>query len=306
MNIAIIGAGFSGCFLYHNLKQYCKNIDIFDKARGTGGRLSTKYIEDKFIDYGTNSFDTKSNSFESFLQRYSNQNILSKKEGRYSPTNGMNKVCSSLIDRDRFISKCKITKCYKKEQGWILENERGESYSYYDIVLWTIPAKQILDIRGFSIDMKRFEEVTYDASFAIIAYSFKNLTLDVASLDKSGLFREILDNSLNYKYQNFSSYVLHLRRDISNEINLKSKEEALVFVLKLLEEKFEKELLKGFELIPHFWKLGFVKDGLEEDCFFFDEELGFCGDYFGSQNLESSFKSAQKLLEMIRDKKRLT
>ena len=46
-DIAIIGAGFSGCNLYNNLKEKYENITIFEKSRGVGGRLSTKYIEDK-------------------------------------------------------------------------------------------------------------------------------------------------------------------------------------------------------------------------------------------------------------------
>ena len=46
MKIAIIGAGFSGCNLYNNLKDKYENITIFEKSRGVGGRLSTKYIEE--------------------------------------------------------------------------------------------------------------------------------------------------------------------------------------------------------------------------------------------------------------------
>ena len=53
MKIAIIGAGFSGCNLYDNLKLKYEDITIFEKSRGVGGRLSTKYIDDKFIDHGT-------------------------------------------------------------------------------------------------------------------------------------------------------------------------------------------------------------------------------------------------------------
>jgi predicted NAD/FAD-dependent oxidoreductase len=53
MKIAIIGAGFSGCNLYDNLKLQFEDITIFEKSRGVGGRLSTKYIDDKFIDHGT-------------------------------------------------------------------------------------------------------------------------------------------------------------------------------------------------------------------------------------------------------------
>ena len=41
-NIAIIGAGISGLIAARNLIQK-HNVTIFDKSRGVGGRMSTRY-----------------------------------------------------------------------------------------------------------------------------------------------------------------------------------------------------------------------------------------------------------------------
>ena len=43
-NVAIVGAGISGLTAGRNLTQK-HNVTIFDKSRGVGGRMSTRYSE---------------------------------------------------------------------------------------------------------------------------------------------------------------------------------------------------------------------------------------------------------------------
>ena len=50
-NIAIIGAELSGLSLASFLKDHAA-ISIFEKARGVGGRMSTRYTDDFQFDHG--------------------------------------------------------------------------------------------------------------------------------------------------------------------------------------------------------------------------------------------------------------
>jgi predicted NAD/FAD-dependent oxidoreductase len=43
MKIAIIGAGFSGCNLYNNLKEKYEDITIFEKSRDSRCETGTQY-----------------------------------------------------------------------------------------------------------------------------------------------------------------------------------------------------------------------------------------------------------------------
>lgn len=79
MRVAIIGAGFSGCHLYNLLKPFNFEISIFEKSRGTGGRLSTKYVDDKFIDHGTPFIKSEDREFIEFLDKKVKENVLKKK-----------------------------------------------------------------------------------------------------------------------------------------------------------------------------------------------------------------------------------
>jgi renalase len=51
MNIAIIGGGISGLTVANILRDYA-NVTIFEKARGVGGRMSTRRTEHFNFDHG--------------------------------------------------------------------------------------------------------------------------------------------------------------------------------------------------------------------------------------------------------------
>ena len=93
MKIAIIGAGFSGCNLYNNLKEKYENITIFEKSRGVGGRLSTKYIEDKFIDHGTSSLIPITDDLKFFCLDLAKNGVLKAKYDEFIPKTGINEIC---------------------------------------------------------------------------------------------------------------------------------------------------------------------------------------------------------------------
>ena len=67
MKIAIIGAGLSGLTIALKLKNFA-DITIFDKSRGAGGRICTRYAEPYVFDHGAQFFIARSNKFKKFLE----------------------------------------------------------------------------------------------------------------------------------------------------------------------------------------------------------------------------------------------
>jgi predicted NAD/FAD-dependent oxidoreductase len=53
---AVIGAGISGCFLASKLAESKQNCIVFDKSRGTGGRMSNRRIGSHTIEHGFSLF----------------------------------------------------------------------------------------------------------------------------------------------------------------------------------------------------------------------------------------------------------
>jgi hypothetical protein len=300
MNIAIVGAGFSGCLLYNKLIKKNHQITIFEKSRGTGGRLSTKYINDNFCDHGTPYFEAKNQNFIDFCNRLVKQKILKKYKKFYIPTKGINKVCSSLINKEDLKTNIKITTCKYENKKWNLIDTQNNIYENFDILLITIPAVQILELNiNLNEQIKQdLSSIKYDSVFTLILYGNKNLSLH-KGLKNINLFKKIIDNSKKYNYDNFSSFVLHANESFSTKNNEKTKEKLEEKVIKKLR-KLHIEIDKDFIILPHLWKYAFAKNHLKKD-FIFDKKqsLGICGDYFSNKNIEASFLSSTKLADNI-------
>ena len=71
-DVVVIGAGFSGAYVAGQLAERGSRVAIVDKARGTGGRLSSKRLawnaEHIGFDLGAQSFEVTHPSFLSYLQ----------------------------------------------------------------------------------------------------------------------------------------------------------------------------------------------------------------------------------------------
>lgn len=297
MKIAIIGAGFSGCNLYDNLKLQFDDITIFEKSRGVGGRLSTKYIDDKFIDHGTPFLIPITEDLKSFCSDLVRNKVIKNRYDEFLPINGMNKICKFLIDEENLKTNTKIIEAKFVDNKWNLIDENNNHYTDFDKLFLTIPATQILEMNiDLEEDIKNeLEKINYDSVFSLILYSNENIKLDENLIYENSCVENIINNSRKYLYKDFSSYVIHSTKKFANEVNTKTKEEILEIFLNSFEEK-TKEHLKTFNLIPHLWKFAFVKNSLDMSYYLNESKnLGICGDYFNFSNVEASLTSSELL-----------
>lgn len=297
MKIAIIGAGFSGCNLYNNLKEKYQDITIFEKSRGVGGRISTKYTNDKFIDHGTSSIIPITDDLKLFCLDLVKNDVLKSKYDEFIPKNGINNICKFLINENDLVKNTKIEKIIKKDKKWILEDSNQKIYDDFDLLFLTIPTTQILQLdMELPNDLKeKLQTIKYDSTFSLILYSNENIKLDENKIYENQNVKNIINNSKKYIYKDFSSYVIHSSKEFANKINEKTKEEIYEIFLNSFEEEVVNEL-KKFTQIPHLWKYAFAKNSLDMP-YFFDKELklGVCGDYFSHNNLEASLLSSEFL-----------
>ncbi|MDD2887800.1 MAG: NAD(P)-binding protein [Aliarcobacter sp.] len=297
MKIAIIGAGFSGCNLYNNLKEKYEDITIFEKSRGVGGRLSTKYIEDKFIDYGTSSLIPVTDDLKFFCLDLAKNGVLKAKYDEFIPKDGINKICKFLIDENNLLTNTKITKAENTNNKWTLEDENHNTYEDFDLLFITIPAPQILQMKIELPDSfkEKLSFIKYDSIFSLILYTNENLKLNENKLYENPDIKDIINNSKKYLYKDFSSYVIHSSKEFANCVNEKSKDEICEIFLDNFDDD-TKELIEKFTIIPHLWKYAFAKTSLDMPYFLNEEKnLGICGDYFSHNNVEASLLSSELL-----------
>ena len=301
MKIAIIGAGFSGCNLYNNLKEKYEDITIFEKSRGVGGRLSTKYVDDKFIDHGTASLIPITDDLKMFCLDLAKNGVVKAKYDEFIPKNGINQICKFLIDEKDLIKNTKIAKAQNIDNKWILEDKNYNIYEGFDLLFITIPAPQILQMKiELQNDFKeKLSHIKYDSIFSLILHSNKDIKLDKSLLYENPDIKNIINNSIKYLYKDFSSYIIHSTTEFANCINEKSKEEICEIFLDNFDDE-TKEKFERFTIIPHLWKYAFAKTSLDMPYFLNEEKnLGICGDYFNHSNMEAALLSSELLSNSI-------
>ena len=76
MRIAIIGAGVSGLCAAKELREAGHSVTVFEKSRGVGGRLSSRYAGPYEYDHGAQYFTVTENRFRSLVLKAESKGCL--------------------------------------------------------------------------------------------------------------------------------------------------------------------------------------------------------------------------------------
>ncbi len=102
MTIAIIGAGIAGAACAAMLSRQGLQVDIFDKGRCVGGRLSSKRTEHGYLDLGAQYFTARDAAFAAQCQRWLHAGSIVRWHGRLAWAEA-GAVTASPDDTPRYI-----------------------------------------------------------------------------------------------------------------------------------------------------------------------------------------------------------
>jgi len=160
--VAIIGAGLAGLALAQFLKGQCE-VRLFDKSRGVGGRMATRYRGNFEFDHGAQYFTAKSDAFRTFLSPLIEEGLVAswapaiaqidgnriQEMGRWDDTSPhyvavprMNALCKKLAESQSIHLQARIVSILKTGATWQLQDEAGKSFEGFDWVVCTAPAPQ--------------------------------------------------------------------------------------------------------------------------------------------------------------------
>lgn len=178
-NIAIIGAGMSGLSALHALSIAGHQVTLFDKSRGSGGRMASKRLEDTSWDMGAQFLHARTETFanqltdweaEGLIQRWNitpwvihpsdsiQDQTLSDAElkeaeyraapspderKRYVPTPRMTGLSRHLLKAaGDFVASTRIQDISGEAGNWTLTAEDGRRFSDYQAVIIATPPEQ--------------------------------------------------------------------------------------------------------------------------------------------------------------------
>lgn len=158
--IAIIGTGIAGLSAARALRDAGHVVQLFDKSRGSGGRMSSKRSDAGSLDMGAQYFTARDRRFVNEVQRWQSNGwaeqwkpqLYNFKFGQLTPspdeqirwvgTPRMSAITRALLDDLPVEFGCRITEVFQGKQHWNLLDADGENHGPFSHVIIATPAPQ--------------------------------------------------------------------------------------------------------------------------------------------------------------------
>ncbi|WP_299329007.1 FAD-dependent oxidoreductase [Parasphingopyxis sp.] len=164
--VAIIGVGLAGLTLAHALRDRAA-VALFEKARGVGGRMATRYADPWQFDHGAQFFTAQTEAFRRFLQPAIEAGAVARWDARFAEFDGpdqaahwqwgaerphyvgapkMNALAKYLADGLDIRLATRIGSVEPAGNAWALADEAGADLGRFDWCVSTAPAPQTLSL----------------------------------------------------------------------------------------------------------------------------------------------------------------
>ena len=165
MKIAIIGAGISGLTAAMHLND-AADVTLYEKSRGVGGRICTRYTNSYNFDHGAQFFTARTPQFKQFLKPLIKAGVIDNWNARFIEVRD-NKIIGrrqwnddhphyvgvpTMSSIGKYLAKNLDIKLNtevsirKSTVGWEVIDLDGKVSGHYDWVISTIPAAQSLEL----------------------------------------------------------------------------------------------------------------------------------------------------------------
>jgi predicted NAD/FAD-dependent oxidoreductase len=319
-NFCVIGSGISGATIANLLsKKY--SIDLFDKARGPGGRASFKRLDKaKGFDHGTQYISPKTKAFKKFVEKLIKKKILKKwggnhlflKKSRKEIKNHTKIIgCKGNNDISKYLLKnieCnyfhELEKIEYIKRNWTLTFTDGNKKIYEKLIL-TCPFAQLLKLSKKFIQAPFIKKkIKMDANITVM-FTIKKTNKKVSSylFDDKILGWAAKENSKKRFKSNVDLWTLQSTHNWANKNINKNRENKDVNSQTLIDHFFRLTDIKKTKVLfslNHGWKYSSNSDPLNIKSYWNSSlNLGVCADWFVGPRLEAGWISAHDLYKKI-------
>lgn len=162
--IAIIGAGIAGLSAARALNLAGYSVKLFDKSRGSGGRMSSKRSEAGALDLGAQYFTARDRHFVEEVKRWQvngwvaewEPHLYNHKDGHLTPspdeqtrwvgTPRMSSITRGLLEQSTAEFSCRITDLIQGKNHWYLQDTEGKDHGPFSHVIVATPAPQAVPL----------------------------------------------------------------------------------------------------------------------------------------------------------------
>ena len=198
-DVLVIGAGLAGLAFAGDAKSRGLRVRLLDKARGVGGRASTRRWDTVRIDHGAQFFTARGARLrglaeegirDGWLRVWSHGFPLWEGEvqerpaghPRYAPPDGMNRLPKRLAQGLDVCTETRIVAVRRGDAGWTAHGEKGDCFTARRLVL-NLPPAQIAALIGEFLDTAPLADVVFDPVWAVLVRLEKDLDVGWPALE---------------------------------------------------------------------------------------------------------------------------
>ncbi|NQX93876.1 MAG: FAD-dependent oxidoreductase [Erythrobacter sp.] len=314
-DIAIIGAGMAGLACAMRLKAAGRDVRVFDKGRGPGGRMAARRAEiageTVRFDHGAQYFTARDPSFREAVAKWKSQGAVARWDAAskahddpaYVGTPGMNGPIKAMAeDVGGVLWTTRIEKLERDGETWRMTTTEGVSHSA-GTVLVAIPAEQASDLLQSAAPEYAAVagSVVSDPCWAVMA-GFE-APLDLAQETYRAPKKRVswaARNSAKPERTGAETWMIHASPSGSRQIIDRSKEEVAEILLADFFAQTGATPVDPIHLDAHRW-LYAQPASLEGEPARFDakQRIGIAGDYLHSPRVEGAWVSGSALANLV-------
>lgn len=320
--IAIIGAGISGLTLAQALHPDAE-VTVFEKARGVGGRMSSRYADAFAFDHGAQCFTARTEAFQEFLAPYTAQGVVQewrgkvidikpdKKTGKrlwFEPhlvaSPNMNSLCKAMAKDLNIRVGTEIAAPVKREGNqWQLYAKDNTHLGAFDMLLCTAPPAQTQALVG------PWLEADTPVHHASMQGCFALMVGINQPWRQSWIAAKVHDHPIKWISVNSSKpgrdgsvtcLVAHTRHAWAEEHMEAPVEQAQAQLLEGLSQLLPLDRNNIQYLSTHRWRYALVQDAPKTGAYW-DASLGLglTSDWCATSRIEEAWECSQQLLERL-------
>lgn len=319
-SVAIIGAGMAGLTLARRLNGRTR-VALFDKSRGTGGRLATRRTETTAFDHGAQYFTIRDSRFHTALEPFLEagqvqawaaplmrigvegaSERLADRAPRFVGVPAMTALPKALAEELDLRLGRQILALQRQADGWHLATP-DESFGPFDQVVCTAPAPQTRQLMPFdATDLAALDGVRMNGCFTLML-TLCDGTLppaEAAQVDHP-VIGWLAANHGKPERGATPALVIHANNrwaDEHLETPLETVRDAMLTACRALFAGFDWDAVLSAEI--HRWRYANVEVPLGQP-FLLDAERGLaaCGDWCIGNRVEAAFLSATALADTL-------
>ena len=329
MKIAVIGAGVAGLTAGRVLAESGHEVVIFEKSRGYGGRLATRYAgkdNNSKVDHGLPYIEVSSADIEPLISELTNSGVLVPWKGpfvhcnangeistvkpnkkRYIAPEGMNQVGKKLARMVDVRTETKVSgvthigEDRTKKRSWMLNFPTGLTENF-DAVIIAAPSKKAYAILNTTIDevqtlklLREVDDVEYYPSFSLMVGYGETEFPDWAMMTCENEVIESITNEASKRGEGAEcSFVVHTTAEFAEKYKDSDAEEVEEIILDELAG-----ILGGWSALPewkqlHFWRYSKAANPLPYpfmEVVGNDAPIALAGSYMNGDSVESAYLS---------------